>query len=66
MSQPVSVGIIGCGSVMQHAYMPLLVNEIARGHAVPPKICDIRADRLAEVQEKFPGSSSWTAPDRRP
>ena len=34
MAETVSVGIIGCGSVMQHAYMPLLVNEIARGHAV--------------------------------
>ena len=44
MAETVSVGIIGCGSVMQHAYMPLLVNEIARGHASPPTICDVRAD----------------------
>lgn len=53
MPEPVSVGIIGCGSVMQHAYMPLLVNEVARGTALAPKVCDIRADRLAEVQEHF-------------
>ncbi len=51
---PVSVGIIGCGSVMQRAYMPLLVNEVARGHATPPRVCDLRADRIAEVEPQFP------------
>jgi len=63
MSEPVSVGIIGCGSVMQHAYMPLLVNEIARGHASPPKICDVRADRLAEVQEHYAVRAATQDPD---
>jgi predicted dehydrogenase len=62
MAEPVSVGIIGCGSVMQHAYMPLLVNEIARGHASAPTICDLRADRLAEVEAKFPTSGSTLDP----
>lgn len=63
MSGPVSVGIIGCGSVMQHAYMPLLVNEIARGHAVPPKVCDVRADRLTEVQEQFAVAAATQDPE---
>ena len=62
MTAAVSVGIIGCGSVMQHAYMPLLVNEIARGHATAPKICDVRADRLAEVQAAFPVSATTEDP----
>lgn len=53
MPEPVSIGIIGCGSVMQHAYFPLLVNEIARGRAAPPKVCDLEADRLAEVQDQY-------------
>ena len=35
MAETVSMGIIGCGSVMQHASVPLLVNEIARGHEPP-------------------------------
>ena len=62
MAETVSVGIIGCGSVMQHAYMPLLVNEIARGHASPPTICDVRADRIAEVEAKFPTAGSTLDP----
>lgn len=63
MAEAVSVGIIGCGSVMQHAYMPLLVNEIARGRAQPPTICDIRPERIAQVEEKFQISGSSRDPD---
>jgi predicted dehydrogenase len=63
MSDPVSVGIIGCGSVMQHAYMPLLASEIARGKATPPKVCDIRADRIADVEEQYRTSGSTHDPD---
>jgi predicted dehydrogenase len=62
MAEAVSVGIIGCGSVMQHAYMPLLVNEIARGRASAPTICDVRADRVAEVEAKFPTAGSTLDP----
>lgn len=63
MQQPVSVGIIGCGSVMQHAYMPLLVNEIARGHASAPTICDVRPERLDQVRVQFPVSRATTDPE---
>jgi predicted dehydrogenase len=62
MADPVSVGVIGCGSVVQHAYMPLLTNEIARGKALPPKVCDVRADRIAEVEQQFRTSGSTQDP----
>ncbi len=62
MAETVSVGIIGCGSVMQHAYMPLMVNEIARGRAAAPTICDLRPDRITEVEAKFPTSGSTLDP----
>lgn len=64
MAGAVSVGIIGCGSVMQHAYMPLLVNEIARGHATAPTICDVRPDRIAEVEAAYPVAASTQEPEQ--
>ncbi|CCH76045.1 Oxidoreductase domain protein [Nostocoides japonicum T1-X7] len=63
MRGPVRVGIIGCGSVMQHAYLPLLVNQIAQGAALAPVVCDLREDRLAQVAERCAVASATTDPE---
>ncbi len=62
MVDVVQVGVIGCGSVMQHAYMPLLLNQISRGAASSPVVCDIRSERLEEVRAQFPVSRTTSDP----
>lgn len=59
---PVSVGIIGCGRVAENAYLPLLVSQIAQGHARPPTVCGVSPDRLAEVRAGFEIAVATTDP----
>lgn len=60
---PVSIGIIGCGSVLQNAYLPLLVSQVAQGRAMPPRICDVAPERLDQVRSAFEVASATTDPD---
>ncbi|MGC4153154.1 MAG: Gfo/Idh/MocA family oxidoreductase [Propionicimonas sp.] len=54
MNGPVSIGVIGCGSVAQNAYLPLIVNLIAHGHVRRVVASDTDQARLDQVQAKFP------------
>lgn len=63
MRGPVSVGVIGCGSVMQNAYLPLLLNQVAQGAALPPVVCDIRPERVAQVLDRVPAATGTSDPD---
>ena len=54
MNGPVSIGVIGCGSVAQHAYFPLIVNLIARGQVRRVVASDTDPRRLEEVKAQFP------------
>lgn len=54
MNDPVSIGIIGCGSVAQNAYLPLVVNLIARGQVRGVVGSDVDPARLEAVQAKYP------------
>lgn len=64
MSTPVSLGIIGCGSVMQNAYMPLVTSLVAQGLVSPPTVCDLRPERLEQVREKYRIAGATDDPDR--
>lgn len=63
MTDPVTIGIIGCGSVAQNAYLPLIVNLMSRGEVKTIVACDVVEERLVSVQEKFPVSRVTTDPD---
>lgn len=63
MNDPVSIGVIGCGSVAQNAYLPLIVNLIAHGHVTRVVACDTDPARLDEVRTKYPIDQVTTDPD---
>ncbi len=53
MTHPVSIGVIGCGSVAQNAYFPLIVNLMAHGQVGRVVACDTDPSRTAAVREKY-------------
>jgi predicted dehydrogenase len=53
MTQPVRIGIVGCGSVMQGAYMPLVERLAARGLATAVMACDLAETERERVRERF-------------
>ena len=63
MSRPLTIGVIGCGSVAQNAYLPLIVNLMSRGEVEAVVACDVSPERLAVVQERFPISKITSDPD---
>ncbi len=58
--EPVKIGIVGCGSVMQGAYMPLVERLAARGLATVTMACDVDKAQRDVVRERF-GISNLTA-----
>ncbi|HMO59192.1 MAG TPA: Gfo/Idh/MocA family oxidoreductase [Roseiflexaceae bacterium] len=50
MNQPVRIGIVGCGSVMQDGYMPIVRDLQASGLAECRMACDAAADRRAVAE----------------
>ena len=63
MSQALTIGVIGCGSVAQNAYLPLIVNLMSHGEVEAIVACDVSVDRLETVQTKFPISRTTTDPE---
>lgn len=63
MTGPVTIGVIGCGSVAQNAYLPLMVNLMSHGDVKEIVGCDIDEERLKTVQAKFPINRVTTDPD---
>lgn len=53
MGTPVRIGVVGCGSVMQGAYMPLIERLAARGLATAVAACDLDEAKLGAVRERF-------------
>jgi predicted dehydrogenase len=53
MAEPVRLGIVGCGSVMQGSYMPLVERLAARGLAQVVMACDSDAAKRQTVRERF-------------
>lgn len=53
MTEPVNIGMIGCGVVMQLAYMPLAQKLKMQGKAEVVAACDLSEDKLSEVRGKF-------------
>lgn len=53
MSASVTIGVIGCGSVAQNAYLPLIVNLRAQGKVASIVGCDVDPARLELVQAKY-------------
>jgi predicted dehydrogenase len=53
VSQSVSIGILGCGRVAQNAYMPLVVNLMAKGSVRSVSGADPNPARLEEMAAKF-------------
>src|SRR3954447_24256865 len=53
MAQPVRIGVVGCGSVMQGSYMPLAQSLQRKGLVELVAACDIEADRRSIVLDQF-------------
>lgn len=53
MSQPVRIGAVGCGSVMQGSYMPHAMSLRTRGLVELVAACDVDGSKEAQVREKF-------------
>ncbi|HXF62666.1 MAG TPA: Gfo/Idh/MocA family oxidoreductase [Caldilineaceae bacterium] len=53
MPEPVRVGIVGCGSVMQRPYMTLLNQLRVQRQAVAVVACDVRPERRSLALDKF-------------
>jgi predicted dehydrogenase len=53
MDRPVRIGIVGCGSVMQGAYMPMIERLAARGLAEAVAACDVKEDARSRVRERW-------------
>ena len=53
MSTPVKLGILGCGSVAQNAYLPLASNLLARGEVSGIVVADPDANRLISARSRF-------------
>jgi predicted dehydrogenase len=53
MPHPVRLGIIGCGSVMQGSYMPLIERLRARGLVEVATVCDISAVQRERVAARW-------------
>lgn len=60
MAKPVRIGIVGCGSVMQGSYMPLVERLATRGLVTVEVACDTDEAKRHTVQEKF-GIANVTA-----
>jgi len=57
ITQPVRIGIVGCGSVMQRPYTRQIKRMIANGMQIEvTRACDIVADRQNAVRERFPNA----------
>lgn len=52
----VNLGVIGCGSVAENAYLPLIVNLIAHGKVKGVTFTDINPDRATNLSNKLPNS----------
>ncbi len=63
MSASVTIGVIGCGSVAQNAYLPLVVNLRSQGKVAEIVGCDVDPQRLEDVQRKFGVGRITTDPD---
>jgi predicted dehydrogenase len=53
MSQPVRIGVVGCGSVMQGPYMNLAQQLRIRGKAEVVAACDVQAGRREVLRDRF-------------
>jgi len=53
VAEPVRIGIVGCGSVMQGGYMPLAARLAARGLATVTMACDTDAAQREAVRARF-------------
>lgn len=53
MTNPIRLGIVGCGSVMSRPYMSIIRTLESRGLVEIRAACDIRADKQAFVQEQL-------------
>ena len=53
MTQPVRIGIVGCGSVMRGSYMPLAQQLRMRGLVEVVAACDMVESRRELVRERF-------------
>lgn len=53
MTESVTIGVIGCGSVAQNAYLPLIVNLRSQGKVASIVGCDLDPARLEIVQQRF-------------
>ena len=59
MSQPVRIGIVGCGSVMSHPYMSLVERLRCRGQVQVVAACDVVEAKRQFVLERF-GITNFT------
>lgn len=53
MAAPIRIGIVGCGSVMQGSYMPLVERLAARRLVTVVSACDTEEAKRRAVREKF-------------
>ena len=49
--EPVRIGVVGCGNVLEVGYLPLIERLRARGLAELVMACDLRAELRAAVME---------------
>lgn len=63
MNEPVSLGVIGCGSVARNAYFPLIVNLIGRGDVRRVVAADVQPARLQTIAASYPVDRTTTEVD---
>ena len=53
MAQPVRIGIVGCGSVMNGPYMSIIRDLRSRGEVEVTIACDVREEKRQHIKDRF-------------
>jgi predicted dehydrogenase len=53
MPRPIKLGIVGCGVVCQHRYMPVLLEESRKGKVALVAACDTSPERATLMHDKY-------------
>ena len=53
MAQPVRIGIVGCGSVMNGPYMSIIRDLRSRGQVEVTIACDVREEKRQHIKDRF-------------
>ena len=53
MTQPIRLGIVGCGSVMSRPYMSLIERLAYRGQVEVTTACDVKEEKRRFVRDRF-------------